>query len=114
LRFGAIGHWQARRFGRVVLPLKGKTTEQLTAILSDALDKVLAIAKAHCCPIAIEDLDFTGKKRELTKLGVRGARMLIGLAYARYKSLVLAKAAKSGSEIIIVDPAYTSVAWSVK
>jgi IS605 OrfB family transposase len=112
-RFGNASNKTAC-FGRIDLPLKGKTTEQRTAILSDALDKVLAIAKGHCCPIAIEDLDFTAKKRELTKLGVKGARMLSGLAYARYKSLVLAKAARSGIEIIIVDPAYTSVAGSVK
>ena len=112
-RFGNASN-KAGCFGRIDLPLKGKTTEQRTAILSDAIDKVFVIAKEHDCPIAIEDLDFTTKKRELTKLGVKGARMLSGLAYARYKSLALAKAGRRGTEIIIVDPAYTSVAGFVK
>ncbi len=108
------------RFGNAVqfwhfdLPFTSKASGQRDAILSDALDKVFALAKEHKCPVAMEDLDFSAKKKELTKLGMKHARMLSGLAYASYKQLSLAKASRLGVELIFVDPAYTSVAGSVK
>jgi IS605 OrfB family transposase len=101
-------------FWRFELELRGKTTGQRTAIISDALDKVFALAKQHDVGIALEDLDFADKKKELGSMGVRQARMLSGLAYAAYKRLVLAKASRSGVRLTLVNPAYTSVAGLVK
>lgn len=112
-RFGNASN-QHDHFGRIDLPLKGKSAEQREAILSEALDKVFEKAKKFSCPVGMEDLDFSEKKKELSKLGVRNARMLSGLAYAKYKSLALGKASRHGIELIFVDPAYTSVAGSVK
>lgn len=112
-RFGNASNKDGH-FGRVDLPFKGKTTEQRDAILSEALDRIFEMAKQFSCPVGLEDLDFAAKKRELSKLGVRHARMLSGLAYAKYKSLTMGKASRHGIELMFVDPAYTSVAGSVK
>lgn len=101
-------------FWRFELPLKGKSSGQRTALLSQALDEVLALATAQSCPVAIEDLDFSAKKKELRSLGDKHARMLSGLAYAAFKSLAMAKASRIGIELELVNPAYTSVAGSVK
>ena len=101
-------------FGRIDLNLRGKTSDQRDAILSYALDKVFAIAKSLHCPVAMEELDFSAKKKELGRMGVKGARMLSGLAYSKYASLARSKASRLGIELIFVDPAYTSVVGSVK
>jgi IS605 OrfB family transposase len=101
-------------FWRFELPLKGKTSGQRTALLSEALDEVLALATAQSCPVALEDLDFSAKKKELRSLGDKYARMLSGLAYAAFRQLAMAKASRLGIELQFVNPAYTSVAGSVK
>ena len=81
--------------------------------ISGALDKVFALAKKHDIGIALEDLDFADKKRELVSMGVRHARMLSGLAYSAFRQLALSKASRSGVRLTFVNPAYTSVAGSV-
>ena len=40
--------------------------------------------------------------------------MLSGLAYSKYKQLATSKASRLGIELILVNPAYTSVAGNVK
>jgi transposase len=62
----------------------------------------------------LEELDFSAKKKELAKMGEKRARMLSGLAYAKYQQLAQSKAARLGVELIFIDPAYTSVMGSVK
>jgi len=42
----------------------------------------------------MEDLDFAAKKKELSKLGVKHARMLSGLAYSKYQLLARSKASR--------------------
>jgi len=101
-------------FGRIDLCLRGKNCDQRDAILSEALEEVFELAAKHSCPIAIEDLDFSKKKSELLKLGVKRARMLSGLAYSKYRQLATSKASRLGVELILVNPAYTSVAGNVK
>jgi IS605 OrfB family transposase len=101
-------------FWRFDLPLRGKSSDQRTSIFSEALDEVFALATAHSCPVAIEDLDLAAKKKELRSLGDKHARMLSGLAYSAFKNLAMAKASRLGIEIKTVNPAYTSVAGSVK
>lgn len=99
----------------IALRTKHKTSEQREALLSDALDIVFAYAAKHSLGVALEDLDFQKKKAELKRFGdARYARMLSGLAYAKYRQLAQAKAARAGIELTWVDPAYTSVAGRVK
>ncbi|MBC7597880.1 MAG: transposase [Polaromonas sp.] len=100
--------------GRVDLPLDGKSTGQRTAILSDAIDEVIVLARDHGVGISIEDLDFTKKKQELRTMGVERARMLSGLAYSAFRRLITAKASRTGVALHVVDPAWTSVAGAVK
>ena len=102
------------KFWRFELPLKGRSSGQRTAILSEALDQVFTLAKAQACPVALEYLDFSAKKKELRSMGDRHARMLSGLAYAAFRQLALAKASRLGIELQFVNPACTSVAGSVK
>jgi len=101
-------------FDKIDIQTKGKSSEQREAILSDALDKVFDLSKLSGCPVAIEDLDFAKKKTELAKMGEKKARMLSGLAYSKFRQFAEAKASRKGIELKIVDPAYTSVAGSVK
>lgn len=108
-RFGNI-----LNFGRVALDLHGKTTEQREALLSEALIDVFAIAEKYGLGIAIEELDFSKKKLELRSMGVKRARLLSGLAYAKFKQLATAKASRLGVHLYFVDPAYTSVAGAIK
>lgn len=100
--------------GRVDLPLHGKSMGQRAAILSDALDVIFAIAQKHAIGVSIENLEFEKKKQELRGMGVKRARKLSGLAYAKYKQLAQGKASRLGVDLYFVDPAYTSVAGSVK
>lgn len=100
--------------GSIALHLMGKSSEQREAILSNALDIIIRMATEHRLGIALEDLDFAKKKRELARFSDRYARMLSGLGYAKYKALAQAKCARAGIELTLVDPAYTSVAGRVK
>lgn len=100
--------------GRIDMQQFGKTTGQRTAILSEALDTMFAIAQKLKLPVALEDLDFSAKKQELKKLGERRARMLSGLAYSKFKQLAQGKASRLGVELHFVNPAYTSVVGLVK
>ena len=108
-RFGNI-----KDFGRISFSLNGKSSEQREALLSDALIDAFAIAQKHSIGVAIEDLDFSKKKSELKGLGVKRARMLSGLAYAKFRALAMSKASRLGIELHFVNPAFTSVAGSVK
>ena len=101
-------------FDKIDIQTHGKSTEQREAILSNALDEVFDLSKKSGCPIAIEDLDFAKKKSELSKMGEKKARMLSGLAYSKFRQLAESKASRKGIELKVVDPAYTSVAGSVK
>ena len=75
--------------------------------------QVVPPAKKHGVGIALEDLDFVDKKRELVSMGVSHARMLSGLAYSGFKQLAQSKASRSGVKPTFVNPACTSVAGSV-
>ena len=57
---------------------------------------------------------FCQKENRTCKHGCKKARMSSGLAYSQYKQLAEAKASRKWIELKIVDPAYTSVAGSVK
>jgi hypothetical protein len=48
------------------------------------------------------------------QLSPKGARMLSGLLYAKYRQLLEAKCFRAGVEFIRIDPAYTSTIGAVK
>ena len=83
-------------------------------MLSDALSAAVAWAKDELKSIVAEDLDFAAKKKAMTQLSPKGARMLSGLLYAKYRQLLEAKCFRAGVELILIDPAYTSTIAAVK
>jgi IS605 OrfB family transposase len=99
---------------RIELPFETKSTGQRKAMMSDALQQIANYALLEKKPVVIEDLDFQGKKKQLATMSPAQARMLSGLAYAQYTQLTVSKCHRMGLELLVVDPAYTSVAGRIK
>ncbi|WP_242540284.1 transposase [Trinickia mobilis] len=99
---------------RFALLREDATSGQREAVLSDALSKAVAWAKEELKPVVAEGLDFTAKKKAMARLSPKGARMLSGLLYAKYRQLLEAKCFRAGVELILIDPAYTSTIGAVK
>ncbi|MGF6757356.1 IS200/IS605 family accessory protein TnpB-related protein [Paraburkholderia sp. GAS42] len=87
---------------------------QRNAALSDALTAAVEWAKESRKPVVAEDLDFAAKKKAISQLSPKGARMLSGLLYAKYRQLLEAKCFRAGVELIRINPAYTSTIGAVK
>jgi IS605 OrfB family transposase len=87
---------------------------QRNAVLSDTLAAAVMWAKEVRKPVVAEGLDFTAKKKAMAQLSPKGARMLSGLLYAKYRQLLEAKCFRAGVELIRIDPAYTSTIGAVK
>ncbi|MFP3555513.1 transposase [Paraburkholderia sp. SIMBA_049] len=102
------------RTKRFALLREDATSGQRYAVLSDALSAAVAWAKAELKPVVAEDLDFAPKKKAMAQLTPKGARMLSGLLYAKYRQLLEAKCFRAGVELILIDPAYTSTIGAVK
>ena len=77
--------------------------------LAEAVKKVVEWALEAGKPIAIEQLDFDKKKRSDADKGPAYRRMLSGLPYSTFGSLMLSRSRKSGVYVHQVDPAYTSL-----
>ncbi|WP_246217605.1 hypothetical protein [Paraburkholderia panacisoli] len=60
-------------------------------MLPDALSDAAARAKGKLKPIVAENLDFMAKKKAMAQLSPKGARMLSGLLYEKYRQLLEAK-----------------------
>lgn len=99
---------------RIELPFEGKSTGQRAALLSDALEQVLAQALRAKKPIVIEDLDFEKKKKQMAQMSAAQARALSGLAYAAYQQLMASKCHRRGVQLLKVNPAHTSVMGRLK
>ncbi|QQX84349.1 IS200/IS605 family element transposase accessory protein TnpB [Cupriavidus necator] len=99
---------------RVDLSFEDKSAGQRAALLSDALEGVVEYALMSCKPIAAEDLDFAGKKKDMSTMSPAQARALSGLAYAKYQQLLASKCHRRGVELIKVNAAYTSLAGQIK
>ncbi|QQX86703.1 IS200/IS605 family accessory protein TnpB-related protein [Cupriavidus necator] len=99
---------------RLPLLREGASSGQREAVLSDALSTAVTLAKAAGKPLVAEDLDFSSKKKALGQLSPKGARMLSGLLYAKYRQQLEAKCHRAGVELILINPAYTSTIGAVK
>jgi len=89
---------------------KGRTE----AILVDAVTELTQLAFKYKCPIGVEKLDFSDKKKRLRELPARHNRMLSNFAYSKFLQLLKARCFKQGIQVIEVDPAYSSVIGLVK
>ncbi|MGB8423432.1 transposase [Paraburkholderia sp.] len=102
------------RTRRFPLLREDASSGQRNAVLSDALKEAVVWAKEARKPVVAKDLDFTAKKKAIAQLSPKGARMLSGLLYAKYRQLLEAKCFRAGVELIRIDPAYTSTIGAVK
>ena len=107
-------HGNLIRSWTVELDLEGKATLQREEVLSLALKQIVGYAHDKKLAIVIEKLDFSAKKDDLRRKSKTYRRMLSGLFYAKYTELLRAKCARAGVELIIVNPAYTSVMGRVR
>ncbi|EIM93127.1 transposase, is605 family, orfa and orfb fusion [Paraburkholderia hospita] len=79
------------RTGRFPLLREEASSGQRNAVLSGALTQAIAWASKTRKPVVAEALDFTAKRKAMTQLSPKGARMLSGLLYAKYRQLLEAK-----------------------
>ncbi|WP_100216069.1 IS200/IS605 family element transposase accessory protein TnpB [Paraburkholderia hospita] len=102
------------RTGRLPLLREEAGSGQRNGVLSDVLTKAVAWASKTRKPVVAEALDFTAKRKAMAQLSPKGARMLSGLLYAKYRQLLEAKCFRAGVELILINPAYTSTIGAVK
>lgn len=102
------------RTGRLPLLRDEAGSGQRNEVLSDALTKAIAWASDTRKPVVAEALDFTAKKKAMAQLSPKGAHMLSGLLYAKYRQPLKAKCFRAGVELILINPAWTSTIGAVK
>ena len=105
----ADGSGNPVRTRRIPLVTYGCSSEQAGDRIGVAVKEVIAIAQEAGKPLAVEELDFTDKKRQLKDSGVRYARMLSSLSYAKIVGTIKARAFDAGIPVKTVNPAYTSI-----
>jgi IS605 OrfB family transposase len=99
------------RTGRIGLPLDGKRAEARRSLICEAASALVKVATAEGARIALERLDFSRKKRELSLRpeSANRRRRLHALPYAAVLEAVTRRAARAGVAVVRVNPAYTSV-----
>ena len=107
-----VGNPVARK--TIPLPLYHKTRTQARAIIGEVAAQIGDWAVRCGKPVALEDLDFEGKKAELRERGKGLARMLSSFAYGALRESIHSRCARMGVEVIPVNPAYTSTMGVVK
>ena len=103
--------------GRLTVPMltQHRRTDQVEATIGNAVARIVALAKKHGRPIAIEDLDFEAKKARLREECSPGmARMLSAFVSKAFRSMLERRAAREGVAVIAVNPAYTSLQGRVR
>lgn len=96
------------------LDFADKSSGQRQALLQDALQEIVLYAKACQKPLVMEDLDFQAKKQQMGRMSKAKRRMLSGLSYAQYPQFTAAKCFRLGVQLLVVNPAYTSVIGRIK
>jgi IS605 OrfB family transposase len=91
------------------------STDKTHNILGNAIKIVTDLSLRTGKPIIIEKLDFTQKKKQLVstyKLDNKKFNynhMISSFAYSKFKELLKSQAARSGLQVIEVNPAYSSL-----
>ncbi len=92
----------------------GLPNGQQQAQIVEACLQLAILAIRYQCPIVCEQLDFSTKKEQLRERGRKYARMLSGWAYSEFFKQLSSILANRGIELILVNPAYTSIIGLVK
>jgi IS605 OrfB family transposase len=93
------------------------TSAKTETALQMAAVQIVAQAKNADKPIVIEDLDFTIKKAKLQKQkpgSTRLNKVISTLVYRKFRAIIETRAFKEGVEVIVVNPAYTSLIGELK
>jgi IS605 OrfB family transposase len=93
---------------------RGKSREQVDAMVGEAVARIVAIAMELSVPIVAEKLDFAAKKHELGERPKQYSRMLSSLAYSKFHKTLERRADREGATVMWVNPAFTSVIGQAK
>ncbi|WP_017743069.1 IS200/IS605 family accessory protein TnpB-related protein [Scytonema hofmannii] len=102
-------HGNLKRHGSIKINVQDKRSKQTKDVIGKAVAEIVRIASHHGVPVVIENLDFTKKKASMKELGVKYARMLSNMAYSQFHQMIETRCSRFGVELILVDPAYTSI-----
>ncbi len=94
--------------------LHSKRKNQQLAILHDVCNEIVDLCVENKCPLVLEKLDFTAKKAQMREKGTRYKRMLSYFSYGKITELLIQKTQMAGIEIILINPAYSSIMGLVK
>jgi len=93
---------------------KDRNTNQTEATLGDVVKEIVTYAKQKRKPLVIEKLNFTKKKQSLRETGTKYSRMLSGLTYAKFHTMITSKALREAVELRKINPFATSVTGQLK
>ncbi len=101
-------------YGQIKTNIQSQPKGRTEAIVVDAVTQLTQLAIQRKCPIVVEKLDFSQKKKRLRELSSRHNRMLSNFAYSKFLQLLQARCFKLGIEVIEVNPAYSSLIGLIK
>ncbi len=103
------------RFGNVVfsknvtMATYALSKEKRFENMAKAVQEIIWEAAQRKMILAIEDLDFSDLKRDVTRWSKERKTMVHALAYSQFKGLIARRAFDAGIELRLVNPAFTSV-----
>ncbi len=103
-----------RSSGNIKTNIQSQPKGRTEAVLADAVTQLTGNAVQYKCPVVVEKLDFSDKKKRLREMSSRHNRMLSGFAYSKFLQLLKARCFKLGIQVIEVNPAYSSLIGLIK
>lgn len=100
--------------GTIPLDLTGLTSHQAKALVQEAVNHLVDMAKSNQSALAIENLDFSYRKAGAKEKGAGYSRMISGLRTAGFAEAIRSRCRKEGVALLQVNPRWTSVAGYVK
>jgi len=107
------------RYGNPVDTIKlkyamyGKTSNQIDALMGDLAKDICNLALYYKVPVFIEDLTLEDVKKNIDK-GKKYNRMINSFPYKKFRDFLEARAFKTGVQLSVVNPRYTSVIGQFK
>ncbi|MGB3510120.1 MAG: IS200/IS605 family accessory protein TnpB-related protein [Microcoleaceae cyanobacterium] len=86
---------------------KNQTTGQRLASMRNTVSEIVKLAEFFECAIAIESLDFSKKKSQMSSEGKVYNEMLSNLSTGMFRETILSRCRRFGVELIKVNPAFT-------
>jgi len=93
---------------------KDLSSGQRMAMMRDLVVQIVRVAESLGCAIAIESLDFSKKKARMSEESKLYNSMLSNLATSSFREVIESRCQRFGVQLILVNPAFTSVIGMVK